>query len=108
MKKQKRYYREEPQPATLPIVSRYANGDYRLVKVFVEGYDDVAFWRGIFDDYETDRDMHAHFYCEQCQRTTCLPEVDIPEIHLPEGYKLSNVNFMPKGICPECAAKQKR
>lgn len=55
MKKQKRYYREEPQPATLPIVSRYANGDYRLVKVFVEGYDDVAFWRGIFDDYETDR-----------------------------------------------------
>ena len=60
------------------------------------------------DDYETDRDMHAHFYCEQCQRTTCLPEVDIPEIHLPEGYKLSNVNFMLKGICPECAAKQKR
>ena len=51
--------------------------------------------------------MHAHFYCEQCQRTTCLPEVDIPEIHLPEGYKLSNVNFMLKGICPECAAKQK-
>ena len=60
------------------------------------------------DDYETDRDMHAHFYCEQCQRTTCLPEVDIPEIHLPKGYKLSNVNFMLKGICPECAAKQKR
>ncbi|MFI3266998.1 MAG: DUF4435 domain-containing protein [Rikenellaceae bacterium] len=26
---------------------------YRLIKVFVEGYDDVAFWRGIFDDYET-------------------------------------------------------
>ena len=55
MKKQKRYYREEPQPATLPIVSRYANGDYRLGKGFVEGYDDVAFWCGIFDDYETDR-----------------------------------------------------
>lgn len=28
--------------------------DYRLIKVFVEGYEDVAFWRGIFDDYETD------------------------------------------------------
>lgn len=27
---------------------------HRLVKVFVEGYDDVAFWRGIFDDYETE------------------------------------------------------
>ncbi len=27
--------------------------DYRLIKVFVEGYDDVAFWRSIFDDFET-------------------------------------------------------
>ncbi len=26
----------------------------RLVRVFVEGYEDVAFWRGIFDRYETD------------------------------------------------------
>lgn len=26
----------------------------RWIKVFVEGYGDVAFWRGIFDDYETD------------------------------------------------------
>lgn len=35
--------------------SHYRDGDYRLVKVYVEGYDDVAFWRGVFDDYETDR-----------------------------------------------------
>ena len=27
---------------------------YRLVKVFVEGYDDVSFWRGVFDEFETD------------------------------------------------------
>lgn len=26
----------------------------RLIKVFVEGYEDVAFWRGVFDDYESD------------------------------------------------------
>ena len=25
-----------------------------LVKVYVEGYDDVAFWRGVFDDYESE------------------------------------------------------
>ncbi len=55
MKKQKHYYSGEFQPDPQSVVSRYANGDYRLVKVFVEGYDDVAFWRGIFDDYETDR-----------------------------------------------------
>ncbi len=38
-----------------PIASRYAGGDYKLIKVFVEGYNDVAFWRGIFDDFETDK-----------------------------------------------------
>lgn len=59
MKKKKYYSRtefESPASSTVePIASRYANGEYRLVNVFVEGYDDVAFWRGIFDDYETDR-----------------------------------------------------
>lgn len=56
MKKQKkgRYFDAEPQPYK-PVVSRYRSGDYRLVKVYVEGYDDVAFWRGVFDDYENDR-----------------------------------------------------
>ena len=79
-----------------------------VVHQMEDGNDIVRYELCMSNDDETDSDMHAHFYCEQCQRTTCLPEVDIPEIHLPEGYKLSNVNFMLKGICPECAAKQKR
>lgn len=29
--------------------------DKKLVKAYVEGYDDVAFWRGIFDHYESDK-----------------------------------------------------
>ena len=33
-------------PASLPI-----NDGKRLVRVFVEGYEDVAFWRGIFDHF---------------------------------------------------------
>ena len=44
----------ESSPKSLPMPSRYSTGEYRLVQVFVEGYDDVAFWRGIFDDYETE------------------------------------------------------
>lgn len=27
----------------------------KLVQVYVEGYDDVAFWRGIFNDFESER-----------------------------------------------------
>ena len=44
----------ESSPKSLPMPSRYSTGEDRLVQVFVEGYDDVAFWRGIFDDYETE------------------------------------------------------
>ena len=40
-----------------------AHPDQRLVKVYVEGYEDVAFWRGIFD----------HF-----QNPTCVSEISVP------------------------------
>ena len=36
----------ETLPPALPI-----DGGRRLVRVFVEGYEDVAFWRGIFDHF---------------------------------------------------------
>ncbi len=39
--------REQPKlPQTLPV-----DPSQRLVRVFVEGYEDVAFWRGIFDHF---------------------------------------------------------
>jgi len=39
-----------------PLPSRIEPGpDAVLRKVFVEGYGDVAFWRGIFSHYETDK-----------------------------------------------------
>lgn len=38
-------------PADLPQPLP-ADPDQRLVKVYVEGYEDVAFWRGIFDHFQ--------------------------------------------------------
>ena len=29
----------------------------KLIMVYVEGYEDVAFWRSVFDDYESDEFM---------------------------------------------------
>mgnify|MGYP000344477852 CR=1 FL=1 len=42
------------QPMTLDQLPKPlpANPDQRLVKVYVEGYEDVAFWRGIFDHFQ--------------------------------------------------------
>lgn len=41
---------EEKIPERLPV-----DAGKRLVTVLVEGYEDVAFWRGIFDRYESDK-----------------------------------------------------
>jgi hypothetical protein len=49
-RRQRRERDEDMLPARLPL----ADGE-RLVRVYVEGYDDVAFWRGIFNDFETER-----------------------------------------------------
>lgn len=47
-------------------------------------------------------DQHIHFYCEQCHRTFCFRDTKIPQVSLPEGFHVTSINYMVKGICPEC------
>ncbi len=55
------------------------------------------------EDLATDDDLHYHFYCTECQRTFCLPDMKIPELQVPEGFHVRGANFMLKGICPDCS-----
>ena len=50
----KKYRSQQPRVEKLPERLPVDEGK-RLVTVMVEGYEDVAFWRGIFDQYESDR-----------------------------------------------------
>jgi Fur family ferric uptake transcriptional regulator len=56
-------------------------------------------------NHDHDEDLHPHFYCEKCQRTTCLDYAEIPEVRLPKGYEKKSANLMIKGICPDCQSK---
>lgn len=49
------------------------------------------------------QDLHSHFYCEECHKTFCLEGTHIPVIDLPEGFTLHSINYVLKGVCPECA-----
>ena len=51
---------------------------------------------------DADDDLHVHFYCERCHRTFCISDVPIPAVQLPQGYQLHSINYMAKGICPDC------
>jgi Fur family ferric uptake transcriptional regulator len=48
------------------------------------------------------RHDHVHFKCDICGKTSCVDEVPIPAVQLPEGYRLSGVNMLLQGTCPEC------
>lgn len=48
-------------------------------------------------------DEHPHFYCEKCKEIFCLDDVKIPPIALPDGYKAHSVNYVIKGLCPNCS-----
>ena len=50
-------------------------------------------------------DMHLHFFCERCHRTFCFKDMPIPEVDLPEGFAMHGVNFVIKGLCPDCVDK---
>ena len=51
-------------------------------------------------------DEHTHFYCERCHRTFCLKRIHVPVVTLPDGFRMSSINYVVKGLCPECAEKE--
>jgi len=81
--------------------------EHHLVHVIEDGADGVRYELCYsHDGHEHDDDQHVHFFCERCQRTFCISEVPIPAVHLPKGYQLHSINYMAKGLCPECAEKE--
>lgn len=51
-------------------------------------------------------DLHTHFHCERCNRTFCFKNIPTPVVKLPEGFTLNSINYVLKGLCPECAVKE--
>lgn len=51
-------------------------------------------------------DLHTHFYCEKCQRTFCLERIHVPVVPLPPGFVMQSINYVIKGLCPECSPRR--
>lgn len=50
------------------------------------------------------QDLHVHFHCSGCAETYCLPKSKIPDINLPVGYQLEEINLVVKGTCSRCSS----
>jgi Fur family ferric uptake transcriptional regulator len=46
---------------------------------------------------------HVHFKCSVCGETSCLDQVNIPQVELPIGYEAREINLLIQGKCQKCA-----
>ena len=53
------------------------------------------------DEHEHNDD-HVHFHCTECGITKCLDNQVPSNIKLPEGYRVSELQFNVMGVCPNC------
>jgi Fur family ferric uptake transcriptional regulator len=46
---------------------------------------------------------HAHFYCSQCHKLLCMPQLDVDLSDLPPGFHFSSASLVVEGICDHCS-----
>ena len=47
-------------------------------------------------------DNHVHFICSQCNHISCLDEVLVPPVRLPDGFLLESASMNISGVCINC------
>lgn len=50
---------------------------------------------------------HVHLTCRVCHRTFCLTNVTIPPVPLPARFVPYETEYIVKGICAQCAGKER-
>lgn len=76
--------------------------EHHLVHVIEDGGGGVRYELCHSHDVQVDDDLHVHFFCEHCHRTYCLEHIPVPQVHLPEDFRMTSANYIVKGICAHC------
>lgn len=53
-------------------------------------------------DEHQHHDDHVHFSCIKCGNTTCMEDLLIPQLTLPQGYEVKEAALLLKGTCGNC------
>ncbi len=73
-----------------------------IVHVIEDGSRSLKYEVCHSENHHTASDQHPHFYCEKCGALYCLDNISLPDIKLPDDFKVKSINLMYKGICPKC------
>ena len=61
--------------------------------------------------FDADTAPHAHFLCRECGKVydICLSNTHLENnAQIPDGFRMDEAQLYLKGICPTCAAKNKK
>ena len=75
----------------------------QLLHAFTDGSGSMKYEVCTSHDHHHEDDMHVHFRCEKCGQTFCLTHLGIPQVTLPEGFVMHEINYIISGICKDCA-----
>ena len=50
---------------------------------------------------------HPHFHCASCDKLVCMPQIQIEQNILPDGYLMQSSNLVIEGVCAICNTKSK-
>ncbi len=86
---------------------------YRTIKLFekkgivhqIDNGSGIAHYALCKEDFDSqsEKGFHMHFHCTKCGETICMVQKKIPNLDLPDGYSLENINLVAKGKCPVCS-----
>ncbi|MGQ1890178.1 Fur family transcriptional regulator [Thermophagus sp. OGC60D27] len=51
------------------------------------------------------RKDHAHFYCLNCHKLFCMPQLEIDPTQLPPGFEYYSARLVVEGVCNKCEKK---
>lgn len=53
--------------------------------------------------HENHQDSHVHFKCGKCEKTFCLDEIALPDVKIPSGFQVNNLDVLLQGTCEKCS-----
>lgn len=51
---------------------------------------------------------HVHITCTVCKKTYCLKTQQVPQVGIPEGFEVEQINYVIKGVCADCRKQHGR
>lgn len=74
-----------------------------LIHRAVDGTDKIKFALcGTRCSPQAHQHHHAHFHCDQCQRTFCLEELPAPAIPALSNFEVASTHLVVRGRCNHC------